>query len=94
MTFSRRNFFALAAGGTLLAQDPVKTGMNVLSKRPEDLEMPLSGFGDYITPIEHFFVRTHVYVKQHKTIDPAEVFHRNWHLLPEGAIAPDGQHYR
>lgn len=34
------------------------------------------------------------YVKQHKTIDPAEVFHRNWHLLPEGAIAPDGQHYR
>jgi hypothetical protein len=32
-----------------MAQD--KTGMNVLSKRPEDLEMPLSGFSDYITPI-------------------------------------------
>jgi DMSO/TMAO reductase YedYZ molybdopterin-dependent catalytic subunit len=60
MTFSRRNFFALAAGGALMAQE--KTGMNVLSKRPEDLEMPLSGFGDYLTPIEHFFVRTHVYV--------------------------------
>jgi len=30
--------------------------------RPEDLEMPLSGFSDYITPVEHFFVRTHVYV--------------------------------
>jgi len=45
MTFSRRSFFALAAASamksrTLLAQD--KTGMNVLSKRPEDLEMPLS----------------------------------------------------
>jgi DMSO/TMAO reductase YedYZ molybdopterin-dependent catalytic subunit len=24
--------------------------------------MPIEGFSDYITPIEHFFVRTHVYV--------------------------------
>ena len=62
MTLSRRNFFALAAGSALMAQDKTKTGMNVLSTRPEDLEMPLSGFSDYITPIEHFFVRTHVYV--------------------------------
>ena len=23
--------------------------------------MPLSGFSDYITPIDRFFVRTHVY---------------------------------
>ncbi len=65
MNFSRRNFFALAAASAidwraLMAQE--KTGMNVLSKRPEDLEMPLSGFSDYLTPIEHFFVRTHVYV--------------------------------
>jgi DMSO/TMAO reductase YedYZ molybdopterin-dependent catalytic subunit len=62
MNLSRRNFFALAAGSVLTAQDRPKTGMNVLSTRPEDLEMPLSGFVDYITPIEHFFVRTHVYV--------------------------------
>lgn len=62
MKLSRRNFFALAAGSALMAQDKAKVGMNVLSTRPEDLEMPLSGFGDYITPIEHFFVRTHVYV--------------------------------
>jgi DMSO/TMAO reductase YedYZ molybdopterin-dependent catalytic subunit len=62
MNLSRRNFFALAAGSILTAQDRPKTGMNVLSTRPEDLEMPLSGFVDYITPIEHFFVRTHVYV--------------------------------
>jgi DMSO/TMAO reductase YedYZ molybdopterin-dependent catalytic subunit len=34
--------------------------MLVRSGRPEDLEMPLSGFSDYITPIERFFVRTHV----------------------------------
>jgi DMSO/TMAO reductase YedYZ molybdopterin-dependent catalytic subunit len=38
-----------------------KRDMIVRSTRPEDLEMPLSGFSDYITPIEHFFVRTHVY---------------------------------
>jgi DMSO/TMAO reductase YedYZ molybdopterin-dependent catalytic subunit len=65
MNHSRRNFFALAAGGALFAQSPkehAKVGMTVLSARPEDLEMPLSGFSDYITPIEHFFVRTHVYV--------------------------------
>jgi DMSO/TMAO reductase YedYZ molybdopterin-dependent catalytic subunit len=62
MNLSRRNFFALAAGSVLTAQDRPKSGMNVLSTRPEDLEMPVSGFVDYITPIEHFFVRTHVYV--------------------------------
>jgi DMSO/TMAO reductase YedYZ molybdopterin-dependent catalytic subunit len=44
------------------SKDSQKVGMIVRSTRPEDLEMPLSGFADYITPIEHFFVRTHVYV--------------------------------
>ena len=53
--------------------------MNVLSKRPEDLEMPLSGFSDYITPIEHFFVRTHVYVP---TVDLSE-----WRLNVDGEVA-------
>jgi DMSO/TMAO reductase YedYZ molybdopterin-dependent catalytic subunit len=78
MTFSRRNFFALAAGSALMAQDHAKVGMNVLSKRPEDLEMPLSGFSDYITPIEHFFVRTHVYVP---TVNLAE-----WRLTVDGEV--------
>ena len=77
MTFSRRNFFALAAGGALMGQE--KTGMHVLSKRPEDLEMPLSGFGDYITPIEHFFVRTHVYVPTVSLPD--------WRLTVDGEVA-------
>ena len=56
-----------------------KTGMNVLSKRPEDLEMPLSGFSDYITPIEHFFVRTHVYVPTVNLND--------WRLSVDGEVA-------
>jgi DMSO/TMAO reductase YedYZ molybdopterin-dependent catalytic subunit len=77
MTLSRRNFFALAAGSALIAQE--KTGMNVLSTRPEDLEMPLSGFSDYITPIEHFFVRTHVYVPTVNLPD--------WRLTIDGEVA-------
>lgn len=58
----RRTFFLAAAGALLRAEDRPKRDMLVRSVRPEDLEMPLSGFADYITPIEHFFVRTHVYV--------------------------------
>ena len=76
---SRRNFFALAAGGLLAAQDPQKVGMIVRSARPEDLEMPLSGFADYITPIEHFFVRTHVYAPTVELND--------WRLKVEGDVA-------
>jgi hypothetical protein len=35
--------------------------MMVRSVRPEDLEMPLEGFSDFITPLDRFLVRTHVY---------------------------------
>lgn len=77
MNQSRRNFFALAAGGVLMAQN--KKDMKVLSARPEDLEMPLSGFSDYITPIEHFFVRTHVYAP---TVELA-----SWKLEVTGQVA-------
>jgi DMSO/TMAO reductase YedYZ molybdopterin-dependent catalytic subunit len=78
VTFSRRDFFAVAAGSALFAQDPPKAGMNILSRRPEDLEMPLSGFSEYITPIEHFFVRTHVYVP---TVELA-----GWRLTVDGEV--------
>jgi DMSO/TMAO reductase YedYZ molybdopterin-dependent catalytic subunit len=77
MNLSRRNFFALATGGGLMAQD--KIGMNVLSQRPEDLEMPLSGFSDYHTPIDHFFVRTHVLVPTVNLND--------WRLSVDGEVA-------
>jgi len=61
---TRRQLFLLAAAGAsaLSAADPEKRDMIVRSTRPEDLEMPVSGFADNITPIGHFFVRTHVYV--------------------------------
>jgi DMSO/TMAO reductase YedYZ molybdopterin-dependent catalytic subunit len=76
---NRRNFLYLAAGGVLLGEDRAKRDMIVRSVRPEDLEMPLSGFMDYITPIEHFFVRTHVYVP---TVNLSE-----WRLKVEGEVA-------
>jgi len=79
MNHSRRQFLWLAATGVLLGEDRPKRDMIVRSTRPEDLEMPLSGFTDYITPIEHFFVRTHVYVP---TVNLSE-----WRLKVEGEVA-------
>ncbi len=75
ITLSRRNIMRLIAGAATLApgisslysapawapSDKKKVGMIVRSTRPEDLEMPLEGFRDDITPIEHFFVRSHHY---------------------------------
>lgn len=56
-----------------------KQNMIVRSARPLDLEMPLSGFADYITPTEHFFVRTHVYSP---SVDLA-----SWRLKIDGDVA-------
>ena len=72
-------FFAAVGAGALSAADPEKRGMIVRSIRPEDLEMPVSGFSDNITPIEHFFVRTHVNVP---TVDAA-----TFRLKVEGEVA-------
>jgi sulfite oxidase len=76
MTRTRRNFFLLAGGAIAAAQD---RSMISHAVRPEDLEMPLSGFADYITPFDHFFVRTHVYVP---TVNISD-----WRLKVEGAVA-------
>src|ERR1700747_1850656 len=76
MTNTRRSFFAAAFGGFVFAQQ--KRDMIVRAARPEDLEMPISGFSDYITPVEHFFVRTHVY-------EP-KVELASWKLKVEGAV--------
>jgi DMSO/TMAO reductase YedYZ molybdopterin-dependent catalytic subunit len=85
---TRRSFVAAAAAGATfwrpgLGQDEpkslVKRGMIVRSSRPEDLEMAASGFADYITPAERFFVRTHVYVPAVKLND--------WRLRVEGEVS-------
>ncbi|HEY9723700.1 MAG TPA: 5'-nucleotidase C-terminal domain-containing protein [Oscillatoriaceae cyanobacterium] len=34
------------------------------------------------------------YVQTHKVIDPKQFSHENWHLVPAGCVAADGQHYK
>jgi len=79
MIIDRRNFLLLAGASLLRGDERPKLDMLVRAARPEDLEMPLSGFSDYITPIEHFFVRTHVYVPK-VNLD-------SWQLKVEGEVA-------
>jgi hypothetical protein len=79
MDLQRREFFLLVAAALFRADEHPKHDMVVRSVRPEDLEMPFSGFSDYITPIEHFFVRTHVYVPSVSLSD--------WRLNVGGEVA-------
>jgi DMSO/TMAO reductase YedYZ molybdopterin-dependent catalytic subunit len=79
MDIHRRDFFFLVAATLFRADEHPKRDMVVRSVRPEDLEMAASGFSDYITPIEHFFVRTHVYVPTVNVND--------WRLKVEGEVA-------
>jgi DMSO/TMAO reductase YedYZ molybdopterin-dependent catalytic subunit len=74
-SLSRRNLMRLLAGAAAavptvpslfsapnwVPTDRPKKGMIVRSTRPEDLEMPLEGFLDDITPLERLFVRSHHY---------------------------------
>jgi sulfite oxidase len=80
MVLTRRHFFLLSAAALF---QPATTGgkrdMIVRSARPLDLEMPLDGFSDYITPIDRFFVRTHVYAPR---VDIAQ-----WRLTIDGDVA-------
>lgn len=52
--------------------------MIVRSPKPEDLEMPLDGFKDWITPIDRFFVRCHTYTPK---VNLSE-----WNLKIDGVV--------
>jgi DMSO/TMAO reductase YedYZ molybdopterin-dependent catalytic subunit len=52
--------------------------MITLSPRPLDLETPVEGFVDEITPVEHFFVRSHTYIPEVKEPD--------WKLVIDGLV--------
>ena len=52
--------------------------MITLSPQPGDLEMPVEGFVDEITPTKNFFVRTHTYVPEVKLAD--------WKLTINGLV--------
>ncbi len=74
---SRRAILA-GLGASLLWGGP-KTAMRVLSTRPEDFEMPMEGFGTWITPVDKFFVRSHHYTPDVKL--------RDWKLSVVGKVA-------
>src|ERR1700685_2753045 len=66
LAISRRKLLAGAIASLLpsvlrAADQADMSRMTVRSPRPEDLEMPLDGFTDWITPVERFFVRCHTY---------------------------------
>jgi DMSO/TMAO reductase YedYZ molybdopterin-dependent catalytic subunit len=80
MDLTRRHFFLLSAAALL--QPGTSTGkrdMIVRSARPLDLEMPIAGFSDYITPLDRFFVRSHVYTPR---VEIAQ-----WRLTVDGEVA-------
>ncbi len=67
MRISRRALLASAAGAILprsigAADTADRSRMIVHSPQPEDIEMPLDGFTEWITPVDRFFVRTHTYM--------------------------------
>src|SRR5579864_7972227 len=83
MNISRRKLLGMAtlAGFTsrfTAGADTDPTAMIVRSPRPTDLEMPLAGFNDALTPIERFFVRCHTYTPR------VEI--RSWNLKIEGVV--------
>jgi DMSO/TMAO reductase YedYZ molybdopterin-dependent catalytic subunit len=76
---TRRHFVLLTAGAFFQpGPQRVAQEMVIRSVRPEDLEMPLEGFSDFITPLDRFFVRTHVYTPR---IDLSE-----WRLQVDGHV--------
>lgn len=81
MTISRRKLFLAAAAGVLprlnTAADLSK--MIVHSSRPEDLEMPLDGFKEWITPIDRFYVRCHTYLPERANLG-------EWRLKLDGVV--------
>jgi DMSO/TMAO reductase YedYZ molybdopterin-dependent catalytic subunit len=84
MNISRRRLLAIAAASAVPLRPAAtaaavhKRDMIVRSTRPEDLEMPLDGFRELITPAERFFVRSHHYVP---TVDLL-----SWRLQLDGAV--------
>ena len=57
---SRRSFFRLLAAAPALRLGASQK-LIVRSANPEDFEMPLDGFQTWLTPVDRFFVRTHLY---------------------------------
>ncbi|MBI1897145.1 MAG: molybdopterin-dependent oxidoreductase [Acidobacteria bacterium] len=83
MKLSRRTLFLTFSAAALRGQSgppaTPKRNMIVRSSRPEDYEMPLEGFEEWITPIERFYVRSHHYTPK---VELSE-----WKLSISGEVA-------
>jgi sulfite oxidase len=77
MLLTRRDLF-LAGAAAILPRNPLSAEMITLSPQPLDREMPLDGFSDSITPVEHFFVRSHAYIPKVNVAD--------WSLRIDGLV--------
>ncbi len=81
MNLTRRKLFLAAASGLLprFASPADLSKMITRSPRPADLEMPLDGFHEWITPVDRFFVRCHTYF-------PERVNLSDWRLKIDGVV--------
>jgi sulfite oxidase len=83
MRVSRRRFFrsigAVAGVLSTRAADTARQDMIVRSVRPEDFETPLAAFTSWVTPTEHFFVRSHM---SRPTVDAGA-----WRLTVDGEVS-------
>jgi sulfite oxidase len=81
VNLTRRKLFLAAAAAALpqLGSPADLAKMIVRSSRPEDLEMPLQGFNQWITPVDQFFVRCHTYIP-----DPPKL--EEWLLKLDGVV--------
>src|SRR5690348_15122551 len=78
MPLTRRSLFRFIPFGAAMLRARA-ADMIIRSARPEDFEMSLDGFNTWITPVERFFVRTHVYTPR---VDAAQ-----WQLRVEGEVS-------
>jgi sulfite oxidase len=81
MTLSRRRLLyllSLAPGLALRGDERPGSDLIVRSANPEDFEMPLSGFDTWLTPVERFYVRTHIYKPKVEVAD--------WRLKIDGLV--------
>ena len=81
MKLTRRKLFLSATAGVLprFASAVDLSKMIARSSRPADLEMPLDGFQEWITPVDRFFVRCHTYF-------PERVNLSDWRLKIDGVV--------
>src|SRR5712692_3536061 len=81
MKLNRRELFLTATAGLMprLLQSADVSKMLVRSPSPADLEMPLGGFHDWITPVDRFFVRCHSYT-------PSRANASEWRLKLDGVV--------